>query len=39
MESARQAVQDKIKKLGRKPRTSTEYQKWRQQQKKKFPIW
>ena len=39
MESARQAVQDKIKKLGRKPRTSKSWNEWKRKQKKKFPIW
>ena len=39
MKPARKAIQDKIKKLGRKPRTSAEHHKWQQEQRKKFPLW
>ena len=34
MNSARQAVQDKIKKLGRKPHTSKSWNEWKRKQKK-----
>ena len=39
LDSARQAVKDKIKKLGRKPHTSKSWHEWKRKQKKKFPLW
>jgi len=30
---------ENIKKLGRKPMTAKEYNKWRAKQKKDFPLW
>ena len=36
LKKAKEAIR---KKLGRKPKTSLEYGRWRQEQKKKFQLW
>ncbi len=39
MKPARQAIKNKIKKLGRKAHTVKSWTEWRKKQKEKFPLW
>ena len=38
-ENLKKALEAKRKLLGRKPKTSKEYEQWRQKQRKKFKLW